>query len=82
MRAWIFYAGDKTAYLAQNKLFAMSDDFAIQYLDKMKPRENRTFSGPVQLKVVKAKKRGGLLVHRIEGSAGMQKRQIQGKFDM
>ena len=77
-RQWLFYLDDGgTALLGASKLSQMSDDYASMYLFAMNQRENRYFSAPVDLYLVKGRKPGAWLVHRIDGSAGMMKSVTQ-----
>ena len=81
-RAWIFYAGHQTAYLSESNLHYKNDAHVIMYLDEMRPRENRKFEGPVELKVMKARKKDGLLVHRITNGRGMVQPTAQKRLDL
>lgn len=70
-KAWIFYLSDgKRAYLSENKLHAMIDDYAIHSLMQMNSRENRTFYDTVEVYCVKG--RTQLLVHRFIDSTGIR----------
>ena len=82
-KAWIFYDQDgRTAYLGVNKLFEAGGDYGRDYLVSMAPRTNRRFDMPVELKVVRARKKGGLLVHRIDNVAAMLSRTEQKRLNL
>ena len=80
-RSWLFYLENgETVYLGSSKLLQMTDDFAVNFLMNMEQRENRAFHTPVELYLVRGRKKGSWLVHRIDGSAGMMRPAITKKM--